>query len=207
MSDKEVEIEINAKDIVIDFDGTCVTHAFPLVGLEIGAPDVLRELVSNGHRLILFTMRSDVDEPKSEDPNIHPHGGEYLTHAVEWFKTHDIPLYGVQTNPTQKSWTHSPKAYGQIYIDDAALGAPLKFDKEKSLRPFIDWVRARELLVLMGVIVEKRGFFTWVEKFGIRINQEWLRDHTFTICQEEHTLKEFQSILDGIEEYITKKGL
>lgn len=46
-------------DILIDFDGTCVTHEFPLVGKDIGAAQVLRDLVSNGHRLILFTMRAE----------------------------------------------------------------------------------------------------------------------------------------------------
>ena len=45
-------------DICIDFDGTCVSHEFPEVGYDIGAAPVLKELVSNGHRLILFTMRS-----------------------------------------------------------------------------------------------------------------------------------------------------
>ena len=42
-------------DIVIDFDGTCVTHEFPLVGKDIGAIPVLKKLVENGHNLILFT--------------------------------------------------------------------------------------------------------------------------------------------------------
>jgi len=31
-------------DIVIDFDGTCVTHDFPRVGKDIGAEPVLRKL-------------------------------------------------------------------------------------------------------------------------------------------------------------------
>jgi len=43
--------------LAIDFDGTCVTHDFPRIGSEIGAPPVLRALVSSGHKLVLFTMR------------------------------------------------------------------------------------------------------------------------------------------------------
>ena len=43
----------------IDFDGTCVTHAYPLVGKDIGAQAVLKRLVDAGHQLILFTMRGD----------------------------------------------------------------------------------------------------------------------------------------------------
>lgn len=139
-------------DIVIDFDGTVVTHEFPNVGKDVGAVPVLRELVLAGHNLILFTMRSDIDDPKSDCPTIVPKGGNYLTQAVEWFKTHAIPLYGIQTNPTQYTWTHSPKAYGQIIIDDAALGCPLKIDLKYTERPFVDWEAVRQLLILKNVL-------------------------------------------------------
>lgn len=44
--------------IAVDFDGTCVTHEFPYVGKEIGAAEVLKELTDKGHKIILFTMRS-----------------------------------------------------------------------------------------------------------------------------------------------------
>ena len=33
--------------IGIDFDGTCVTHEFPFVGIDIGAVPVLKELIAN----------------------------------------------------------------------------------------------------------------------------------------------------------------
>lgn len=133
-------------DIVIDFDGTVVTHDFPEIGQDIGAVPVLKELVKNGHKLILFTMRSD---------GISGEYGlvkNYLQEAVDWFKKNDIPLYGVQRNPTQDSWTSSPKAYGQLIIDDAALGCPLKFDKSISLRPFVDWGKVRESLLKEKII-------------------------------------------------------
>jgi hypothetical protein len=70
---------------------------------------------------------------------IIPVGGNYLTDAVNWFKENDIELYGIQTNPTQHEWTHSPKAYCQLYIDDAGLGMPLMTDLELSKRPYVDW--------------------------------------------------------------------
>lgn len=139
-------------EICVDFDGTCTTHDFPRVGHDIGAAPVLRELVDNGHKLILFTMRSDIEEVEiPEDSGLHPVGGDYLTDAINWFKEHDIPLYGIQTNPTQEKWTKSPKAYGQLYIDDAALGAPLMHPSNHD-RPFIDWVEARKMLVELGLI-------------------------------------------------------
>ncbi len=135
--------------IAIDFDGTCVTHEFPKVGRDIGAEPVLRRLVEAGHQLILWTMRSDVENPRSDHPDIHAVGGQYLTDAVNWFKERDIPLWGIQTNPEQSSWTHSPKAYAQLYIDDAALGCPLVTPKNE--RPYANWGFIEQSL-------ETRGF-------------------------------------------------
>lgn len=132
--------------ISIDFDGTCVTHEFPKVGKDIGAAPVLMELVRNGHQLILFTMRSDIVNPKGEDNELHLESGNYLSDAIDWFKRNNIPLYGIQTNPTQHTWTTSPKAYAQLYIDDAALGCPLIFDKSFSNRPFVDWSAVRHIM-------------------------------------------------------------
>ena len=139
--------------IVVDFDGTVVTHEFPKVGKDIGAVPVLKELVNNGHQLILFTMRSDVVNPTGEDNELHLQTGNYLTDAVNWFKENEIPLYGIQTNPTQHTWTTSPKAYAQIYIDDAALGCPLRFDESLSSRPFVDWE-------LVAIILRDRGILS-----------------------------------------------
>lgn len=139
-------------DIVIDFDGTVVTHEFPKVGRDIGAVPVLKELVANGHNLILFTMRSDVKEPYSKIPEIVTKKGKYLTAAVNWFKKNEIPLYGVQKNPTQHTWTTSPKAYGQIIIDDAALGCPLIYDCQKVERPYVDWEAVRVHLQMAGCL-------------------------------------------------------
>jgi len=137
-------------DILIDFDGTVVTHVWPEIGEDIGAVPVLKELVAKGHNLILFTMRS----------------GESLKEAVKWFKLQDIPLYGVQSNPTQHTWTSSPKAYGQLIIDDICLGIPLihnavaYWDKEDyqeiklpySERPYVDWVKVRQMLIQKRIL-------------------------------------------------------
>ena len=128
--------------IAVDFDGTCVTHEYPDVGKDIGAVPVLRWLVEQGHRLILWTMRGNsIDNTGCNKP------GRYdLQDAIDWFKKHNIPLYGINTNPEQFEWTKSPKAYAQIYIDDAALGCPLSFDKSLSGRPFVDWKKVKIML-------------------------------------------------------------
>lgn len=126
--------------INVDFDGTCVSHEFPHVGNDIGAVSVLKDLVAAGHKLILFTMRSD------------RHNENTLNDAVLWFKNNNIPLYGVQSNPEQRSWTNSPKSYADLMIDDSALGCPVKRDLAISDRPFVDWVAVRETLTEQGIL-------------------------------------------------------
>lgn len=134
-------------DIAIDFDGTCVSHDYPNVGKDIGAIPVLKELVKNGHNLILFTMRS----------------GAGLESAMQWFLTNDIKLQGIQYNPTQALWTSSNKCYAQLYIDDAALGCPLIHPGKasgnvngrlyiESERPYVDWYTVRKMLLRDGLI-------------------------------------------------------
>lgn len=138
--------------IAIDFDGTCVTHEFPKVGKDINSVPTLKKIVNKGHQLVLFTMRSDIVNPIGEDNELHLESGNYLSDAVNWFKENDITLYGIQTNPTQHTWTTSPKAYAQLYIDDAALGCPLIFQPEYSKRPFVNWLKVEDLLKLMNII-------------------------------------------------------
>ncbi len=137
--------------IAIDFDGTCVTHEFPAIGKDIGAVPVLKELVKNGHQLVLFTMRSDIAESEKNNEEMLIRPGNYLTDAINWFKRHEIPLYDIQKNPTQHTWTTSPKAYADLYIDDSALGCPLSRLMEEP-RPFVDWKKVKELLKGLGLL-------------------------------------------------------
>lgn len=106
--------------IAVDFDGTCVKHAYPKIGEDIGAVPVLKKLVSDGHQIVLNTMRS----------------GNLLDEAVGWFTTNDIPLTGVNHYPGQETWTQSSKTFAQVYIDDAALGCPTVSDGKNI---FVDW--------------------------------------------------------------------
>lgn len=117
--------------IAVDFDGTCVSHEYPKVGKDIGAVTVLKALVEIGHKIILNTMRS----------------GDELADAIQWFIDNDIPLFGVNENPTQKEWTSSPKVYAHIYIDDCAFGCPLKTDPAIGEKPFVDWIAVEKNLM------------------------------------------------------------
>lgn len=127
---------VNIMYIAIDFDGTCVTHEYPNVGKDIHAIPVLKKLIENGHKLILNTMRDK----------------EELQDAVNWFEENGLELFGVNNNPTQISWTTSPKVYAHLYIDDAALGCPLLNIPEISNRPFVNWVKLEIVLQQMRII-------------------------------------------------------
>lgn len=116
--------------VAVDFDGTCVEHEYPAVGMDVeGAVDVLRALNKRGHKIILFTMRS----------------GAKLEAAIKWFRDRKIELWGVNENPEQKAWTTSPKVYADIYIDDAALGCPVTFI-DGARYPVVNWRKIRALL-------------------------------------------------------------
>lgn len=126
----------NSLIIAVDFDGTCVEHDYPEVGMDVeGAVDVLRELRAKGHRLILFTMRS----------------GSKLDAATRWFKERKIELWGVNRNPEQKDWTDSVKVFADIYIDDSALGCPIMF-VDGARRPMVNWTKVRTQLEYDGVL-------------------------------------------------------
>ncbi len=123
--------------IAIDFDGTVVTHAYPRMGIDAGAVPVLRELTAQGCRLILHTLRS----------------GSLLDEAVTWFAERSIPLWAINENPEQRAWNASPKLHADLYIDDSALGCPIRFI-EGIRRPVVDWVRVRQQLVADGFLDE-----------------------------------------------------
>ena len=110
--------------VAVDFDGTLVDCRYPDVGAEVpGAVTWLRKLQEAGASLILWTMRS----------------GRTLEDAVTWCESRGIRLFGVNVNPTQEWWTASPKAYAHVYVDDAAVGCPLRINPRAGGWPMVDW--------------------------------------------------------------------
>jgi hypothetical protein len=105
-------------------------------------------------------MRSDSQESESSFGTFNG-----LQEAVDWFKKFDIPLYGIQKNPTQHTWTTSPKAYGQWMIDDIAVGTPLMICDAISNRPFVDWRKISALLLQYELIAPK-DFHNCIEILG-----------------------------------------
>lgn len=129
--------------VLVDFDGTCVSHAFPRVGKDIGAAKVLKRLVDNGHKIILFTMRSAGGTYRGEVIE------DTLTPAINWFKENQIPLLSTGLNPTQGYWTYSLKPYGHLIIDDICAGIPM-VRNENELHPYVDWPKMEEWLEAQG---------------------------------------------------------
>lgn len=116
--------------IAVDFDGTIVEHMYPQIGRELPhAIRTLKELKERGDTVILLTMRS----------------GFELGEAVQFCKKLGFEFTHVNENPAQKTWTTSPKVYAQLYIDDAALGAPVE-DSWFTDRKSINWTRVRAML-------------------------------------------------------------
>lgn len=114
--------------ICVDFDGTMVDHQYPEIGEPVpDAIEWLRKLRMQGARIILFTMRCNSEKD-----------GPLLQEAVDYLKENKVFLYGVNRNPDQDQWTSSPKAYGHVYVDDAAIGCPL-IHPEGFARPCVDW--------------------------------------------------------------------
>lgn len=121
------------------------------MGKDIGAIPVLKQLVAEGHKLILYTVRDNSEgRVIIGDPSNLKLGKNYLDPAVKWFKDNNIELWGVNENPDQGTWSKSPKVYVDLYIDDLALGAPLIYGDGD--RPYIDWVKVKEILIQNGIL-------------------------------------------------------
>lgn len=117
--------------IAVDFDGTIVLHDFPNIGNPVfGAFPFLKDWrAKDDVVLILWTVRS----------------GEYLEQAVRFCREYGVEFDHVNSIASD-TWSKSPKAYANIYVDDAALGAPLIESPNVHHRPFLDWKRANGLL-------------------------------------------------------------
>ncbi len=114
--------------VCVDFDGTIVDHQFPEIGQPVpGAITWLKRLNKHGAKLILYTMRSDSAVFKSA-----------LTDAKKYLFEAGVSIYAVNENPSQQSWTSSPKVYADVYVDDSAFGCPLIYPKGFA-KPCVDW--------------------------------------------------------------------
>lgn len=131
--------------IAIDFDGTCVKEAFPLVGETVpNSVNVMKRLLERGHDLILWTVRGNYITPE-----LLPYSSNLLRDAISWFTTNDLTLHGVNHNPDQFK-NDSPKILYDLLIDDRSLGIPLSSDNNG--KKFVDWFEVEKMLTRQGII-------------------------------------------------------
>ena len=97
--------------IAIDFDGTIVTNRYPEIGQEVPfAVETLKMLISDRHRLILWTCRE----------------GELLDEALRWCRERGIEFYAVNRDYPEETIDNNPhfsrKLKADLFIDDRNLG-------------------------------------------------------------------------------------
>ena len=127
----------NSKIIAVDFDGCIVEHRFPRIGPEVpGARRVIRRLMKEGHRVILWTCRSNYD----------------LIAAIEYVRrTMKLELHGWNSNRLRDEFPGSPKLYADFYIDDKGLGCPLRY-LATGAQPYVNWKSVEKNLEIRGVL-------------------------------------------------------
>lgn len=106
--------------IAVDFDGTIVEDAYPEVGsARIFAFETLKELQSDGHRLILWTYRN----------------GSKLDEAVAFCKKNGIEFYAVNKSYPEEVYEGkvSRKINADLFIDDRNIGGMLGWGEIYSL--------------------------------------------------------------------------
>ena len=88
-----------------------MTHEYPRIGKEIPfATDTLRQLIKDGHRLVLWTVRE----------------GELLQEAVWWCRERGVEFYAINRDYPEeephKNNNFSRKLKVDLWIDDRNVG-------------------------------------------------------------------------------------
>ena len=97
-------------NIAVDFDGTIVEDRYPEIGKERPfATATLKQLVKDGHHLILWTVRE----------------GSRLEEAVKWCEERGVRFFAVNRDYEDDELTsnhHSHKVKADLFIDDRNVG-------------------------------------------------------------------------------------
>ena len=159
-----------SKVIGFDFDNTCVVDEWPYVGPTIeGAAEVLREILANGHELILFTQRQKHYPECCPELSVYADEFGYnddgtidlLTPAVDWFNTNVASdmLFGINSNLMWEKYTtdQGRKIYMDLLIDDHNVGMRYKTVKNRfgDNCKTVDWKFVDKWLVDAGIYNNK----------------------------------------------------
>lgn len=127
--------------IAIDFDGTIVEDNYPKIGkAQLFAFETMKELQKQGHRLILWTLRT----------------GSKLDEAVEFCKKNGIEFYAVNKNYPEEilDLKTSRKIAADMFIDDRSIGG------------FIGWGQVHQVFFKhLGAPRKKpKGFLSFLKR-------------------------------------------
>jgi len=129
--------------IAVDFDGTIVEDAYPKIGKpKLFAFETLERLQKEGHRLILWTYRSDIR----------------LEEAVAFCREQGLTFYAVNKSfpEEQFDYTKSRKIHADIFIDDRNIGG------------LLGWGEIYQLLANPKYhpkkLPKKKGFFSFFKR-------------------------------------------
>lgn len=97
---------IESKVIAVDFDGTIVQNKYPKIGKPLPfAFETLKLLQKEGHRLVMWTVRS----------------GKSLEEAVEFCRQHGMEFYAIN-ECYEGEEVKNRKLNADIFIDDRNVG-------------------------------------------------------------------------------------
>lgn len=127
--------------IAVDFDGTIVKDQYPKIGKEqLFAFVTMKKLQSQGHRLILWTVRN----------------GKKLDEAVAYCKKNGIEFYAINKNYPEEILDSKTarKIYADIFIDDRNVGG------------FIGWGKVHHIYFEEEELQKEKtkGFFSFLKK-------------------------------------------
>ncbi len=130
--------------IAVDFDGTIVEGTYPGIGRDLGGLFWLAQLKGMGCDLVLWTCRA----------------GERLREAEDWLEEHGyLHLFdglNVQASSVTFFEDDPRKVFANTYIDDRALGAPIKKYVDGRMPDHFDWGKAGPALVKAVAAIQKK---------------------------------------------------
>lgn len=129
------------KKVYLDFDGTVVEHAYPLIGKEnVGWKTAIQILVDAGYFVILNTYRANLSMEK-------------LSEAYNFIYNTDFKNLLNGTNFIVRPFKKPPPEWnlddqiknGQIYLDDISKKIPLKLSSIGNM--MVDWEVVNKQLI------------------------------------------------------------
>lgn len=135
----------NPLTIYLDFDGTVVEHAYPIIGApNPGAIDVIGALQQNGHKIVLNTLRADLNDGSLEEAmaylNSDEHGMDEIIHFE--LKKLDPLAYPSGIKAT----------FQHVFIDDTSRNVPLRPNIFLPVGMMVDWRIVKADFLRYGLI-------------------------------------------------------